>query len=230
MASFPTGASRVPLPPSGLSGPLYTYLTQVALALNSIPTFSVTSYGNPNSNVTGGVGDMLANLGAKSSATAVTWVKEQGSGNTGWASLLTAQSSSSATNVSTGSFANPNGVVTGVVGDVVFNRAAQSQATAVAWVKEIGSGNTGWMSLLTASTFSSSLASYGAAVLGSVGSVGVSFSAVTTSTLIFVSGMDGTTNIGNPYCSGRVNGSKFTISSTNILDSGRTVAWMAVQS
>ena len=80
---------RVPRPPSTLSGPLYAYLQRIADRLNSIPNISYTSYGNPNSNVTGARGDLLVNL-VTSTNTALWWGKLYGSSNTGWTSLATA--------------------------------------------------------------------------------------------------------------------------------------------
>jgi len=70
-------------------GDLRLYLTEMASALNMMPRVSYTSYGNPNSNVTGQRGDLLVNLVA-STNTALWWGKLYGSSNTGWISLATA--------------------------------------------------------------------------------------------------------------------------------------------
>lgn len=75
--------------PSVATGNLYIYLTRLALAVNEIPTFSYTSYtGGPNSNLTGAPGDLCVNI-VSSAQTKRLYVKEQGSGNTGWVSFAT---------------------------------------------------------------------------------------------------------------------------------------------
>ena len=80
---------RVRLPPSTITGDLRLYLTEIAAALNMMPRISYTSYGNPNSNVTGQRGDLLVNL-VTSTNTALWWGKQYWSNNTGWVSLVTA--------------------------------------------------------------------------------------------------------------------------------------------
>ncbi len=89
MASDRFPVQRVTAPPSSVSGELYVWLNQVRAALNNIPKISYTSYGNPNSNVTGQRGDILVNL-VTSTNTALWWGKTYGSSNTGWTSLATA--------------------------------------------------------------------------------------------------------------------------------------------
>lgn len=80
---------RVAMPPSSVTGPLYIYLTQVAMALNQMPTFSYTSYsGGPNSNLTANPGSVAVNI-VSSAQTKRLYVKELGSGNTGWVSFTT---------------------------------------------------------------------------------------------------------------------------------------------
>lgn len=89
MADRSPGAQRIEMPPSSVTGELYGYLVRMALALNNLPVISVTSYaGGPNSNVTGGPGDISINLA--SGQTARFWVKEVSSGRTGWVSVATA--------------------------------------------------------------------------------------------------------------------------------------------
>jgi len=76
-------------PPSAATGELYRFLVTVAGVLNAIPTFSYTSYdGGPNSNLTGNAGDICINI-VTSAQTKRLYVKELGSGNTGWVSFST---------------------------------------------------------------------------------------------------------------------------------------------
>lgn len=56
-------------------------------ALNAIPGLSIFSAAHPWSEVTATVGTLGFNQGAVSSATSVLWIKQVGSGNTGWAPL-----------------------------------------------------------------------------------------------------------------------------------------------
>lgn len=79
---------RVTLPPSSaFTGDAYAYLSQMAVALNAIPTFSFYS-GNPTSNLTGNIGAFVCNV-ASSVHTSRMWFKQYGSSNTGWASFAT---------------------------------------------------------------------------------------------------------------------------------------------
>ena len=89
MATDRLPTHRVEMPPSSFSGEQYVYLQRLAMAINNFPKFSYTSYGNPNSNVTGQRGDLLVNL-VTSTDTALWWGKLYGSSNTGWVSLVTA--------------------------------------------------------------------------------------------------------------------------------------------
>ena len=80
---------NVPYPPSTISGDLYRYLTMVAQYLNTIPAISLTSYsGGPNSHLTGAPGNLAINV-VSSAQTARVFLKEVGSGNTGWVSFAT---------------------------------------------------------------------------------------------------------------------------------------------
>lgn len=81
--------TRVEQPPSTITGDLYAYLLRVAQFINGIPVLSYTSYsGGPNSNQTGAPGDLTINI-VSSTQTARLYIKEQGSGNTGWVSFTT---------------------------------------------------------------------------------------------------------------------------------------------
>lgn len=81
---------RIEYPTSShATGNLYQYLTRLAQAINEVPKHSYTSYsGGPNSNLTGRIGDTCVNI-VSSAQTSRLWVKEQGSGNTGWVSFAT---------------------------------------------------------------------------------------------------------------------------------------------
>lgn len=89
MASDIFPVNRVRMPPSTITGDLYQYLAALAREVNKMPRLSYTSFGNPNSNVTGQRGDILVNL-VTSTDTALWWGKLYGSSNTGWVSLATA--------------------------------------------------------------------------------------------------------------------------------------------
>lgn len=81
--------SRLPLPPSVVTGDLYRWLVDVVTEINNMPVLSYTSYtGGPNSNLTGAPGDMCVNV-VSSGQTARLYVKELGSGTTGWVSFTT---------------------------------------------------------------------------------------------------------------------------------------------
>ena len=66
---------------------LNTWLRDVADQLNTLPPVSTFSWGNPNSNVSGIPGTLGFNI--TSQATSKMWLKQYGSSNTGWASVLT---------------------------------------------------------------------------------------------------------------------------------------------
>jgi len=51
--------------------------------INELPRFSIFSYGTPESNVTAQAPTLGFNL-APASLSSVLWIKETGSGNTGW--------------------------------------------------------------------------------------------------------------------------------------------------
>lgn len=68
------------------SGDLMTWLTRLSVAINAIPNLSFYS-GNPNSSLTGAVGDLAVNLA--SADTARLWIKIYGSAKTGWCSAST---------------------------------------------------------------------------------------------------------------------------------------------
>lgn len=53
---------RIPSPPSDITGPLGSYLREVARALNDIPQLSAFSASTPNSNLSGYPGDLAVNL------------------------------------------------------------------------------------------------------------------------------------------------------------------------
>ena len=89
MAGRDTAPQVLPAPPSTLTGPLFLYLSQIQQAINAMPIKSYTSYaGGPNSNLTGGPGDLCINIVA-STQTARLYIKEQTSGKTGWVSVKT---------------------------------------------------------------------------------------------------------------------------------------------
>lgn len=81
---------RIAYPTSSTAtGELFNYLTRLALLLNSMPVTSYTSYnGGPNSNLTGNPGDLAINV-VSSAQTKRLYIKELGSGNTGWVSVST---------------------------------------------------------------------------------------------------------------------------------------------
>lgn len=81
--------ANVPYPPSTITGDLYMYLGQIAQWINERPVLSYTSYpGGPNSNLTGATGSLAVNIVA-SDSTARLYIKQLGSGNTGWVSVAT---------------------------------------------------------------------------------------------------------------------------------------------
>lgn len=87
--AFATAPARLPAPPSTVTGELYQYLVQIRDAVNALPVISYTSYdGGPNSNLTGAPGDVCVNV-VTSAQTKRLYIKELGSGNTGWVSFST---------------------------------------------------------------------------------------------------------------------------------------------
>lgn len=78
-------APRLPYVQSALSDlALQSWLRQATTAVNLIPPTSQFSFASPNSNVTAVRGTWGHNL---SSAGSVTWLKQVGSGNTGWIAI-----------------------------------------------------------------------------------------------------------------------------------------------
>lgn len=126
---------RVEYPTSSVAtGNLFQYLTRLAQAVNEAPKFSYTSYnGGPNSNQTGRPGELCANI-VSSAQTSRLFIKELGSGNTGWVSVATTGSgfaiiasgqvalSSGAATVSTTVVTSDKSIfLTGASGGVVAN-------------------------------------------------------------------------------------------------------------
>jgi len=81
---------RVDYPTSSMAtGELFQWLTRLTVAVNQLPSLSYTSYsGGPNSNVTANPGALVVNI-VSSAQTARFFLKELGSGNTGWVSVAT---------------------------------------------------------------------------------------------------------------------------------------------
>ena len=72
-----------------MTGELLTWLMLVQREINAMPVLSYTSYeGGPNSNLTAAPGDLCVNI-VTSGQTKRLYVKELGSGNTGWVSFST---------------------------------------------------------------------------------------------------------------------------------------------
>ena len=57
---------RIASPPSGITGPLGTYLREIARAINDIPQLSAYSGVTPNGVVSGFPGDLTVNLTSSS--------------------------------------------------------------------------------------------------------------------------------------------------------------------
>ena len=64
--------------------PLQSWARQVTVAVNLLPPTSQFSFSTPNSNVTAVPGTWGHNI---ASGASVTWIKQLGSGNTGWVAL-----------------------------------------------------------------------------------------------------------------------------------------------
>lgn len=79
-------APRVPPLPSTQSvhPVLHYWARQVVDAVNALPAFSTFSWPTPESNVTAMPGTIGINLAPFSVTGQSIWVKETGSGNTGW--------------------------------------------------------------------------------------------------------------------------------------------------
>ena len=83
--------TRVPAPPSSVTGALRQWCESVAQRLNSMPTWSAFSAATPNSLVTGAAGDIAVNLGSASTDSRV-WLKGGSPdvvSTTGWVVLRT---------------------------------------------------------------------------------------------------------------------------------------------
>ena len=81
--------TRIPAPPSTVTGDLYAWLSYVAREINNMPTLSYTSYtGGPESNLTGAPGDLAVNI-VSSNKTARLYIKESGTTTGGWVSVQT---------------------------------------------------------------------------------------------------------------------------------------------
>jgi len=76
--------SRIPAPPTSSGTELGRYLNTVGNFLNKLPDVSNFSLTTPNSVITAAPGTLGLNT---NSAASVWWVKQVGSGNTGWISL-----------------------------------------------------------------------------------------------------------------------------------------------
>src|SRR3990167_1586739 len=79
---------RLAQPPSTGSFSVDFWFRQIADTFNKLPPMSVFSFTNPNSNLSAIPGTLGFNI--NSANTAKLWVKEVGSGNTGWSSLTSA--------------------------------------------------------------------------------------------------------------------------------------------
>jgi hypothetical protein len=75
----------IPNPPASSGTDLFRFLQGVASALNRLPEVSNFSLPTPNSFVTATRGTFGFNTNSTAS---VLWVKQVGSGNTGWTPLI----------------------------------------------------------------------------------------------------------------------------------------------
>ena len=75
----------IPRPPAYTDADLRRYLQGIADLLNKFPPVSNFSLVSPNSFVTAARGTVGLNAASTAS---VLWVKQQGSGNTGWISIV----------------------------------------------------------------------------------------------------------------------------------------------
>ena len=145
------GASRIEMPPSTVTGELYVWLQRAALAINNIPSVSYTSYATPEAAVTAAPGKMLINLAVDPNATRA-WIKQSGTGNTGWAAL-----------------ANSGGGGVGLVSSVfgTTNRITVSPTTGAA-VVDISASYAGQGTIVTVGALAagSIVAGFGGAVFG----------------------------------------------------------------
>lgn len=105
-----------------------------------------TGTGSPESVVTGTVGDIFIRTDGGASTT--LFVKESGTGNTGWIAYG-GSGGAGAAKVQTGT-GTPEGAVTGAIGDL-FLRTNGIDGTS-AYNKISGAGNTGWVPFTTAAS------------------------------------------------------------------------------
>lgn len=80
---------NIPLPPSGVTGPLGDYLHLLWRTLTAMPNISAFSGPSPNSAVTGLPGDLAVNMGSASTASRL-WVMAGGAREpslTGWSAV-----------------------------------------------------------------------------------------------------------------------------------------------
>lgn len=101
----------------------------------------------PEGVVTAGPGS-ICQTRVNSTTGGAVYVKLTGSGNTGWASILTTNTAGTAMTVNgvtmTFSTGSPNGVVTGNVGDEYTDK--NGAAGGIKWIKQTGTAtNTGWV-------------------------------------------------------------------------------------
>ena len=89
MSSLVTFASpRLPmLLAETKDAPLQTWQRLVTEEVNKLPLFSTFSFPTPNSNVTAATPTLGFNY-APASAASTIWLKQVGSGNTGWVALV----------------------------------------------------------------------------------------------------------------------------------------------
>mgnify|MGYP001590488465 CR=1 FL=1 len=87
---MPSWRRKVPDPPSSFTGAERLWLSQVADAINQLPTFSrFSAAGTPNSYLSGLLGDLAFNMGSASSMSRL-WVKigpETGYSTTSWVAI-----------------------------------------------------------------------------------------------------------------------------------------------
>lgn len=118
----------------------------------------------------------------------------------------------------------PNSNKTGAPGDVCANIVASAQ-TARLYVKELGSGVTGWVSFVTLGGSKTIAASGQVALSG--GAAFVNTAVVTSALSIFLTGASGgiVANIGSARVNGATSGVSFAIASSNALDNSN-VNWL----
>ena len=87
---MPTWRRKITDPPSSFTGAARLWLTQLADAVNQMPTFSrFSASGTPNSYLSGQCGDFALNMGSSSSMSRL-WIKigpETGISTTSWVAV-----------------------------------------------------------------------------------------------------------------------------------------------